>query len=131
MKMDILASVRSDSSNDKARRNAISGRLLALSLVAASGAVLVSSCFALPLALALAGVGGTWLSNLPRLAPYKVYMLAVAVLPLAAGWNMATQTGAKAYTSEASRGGDRPKAWTYGALAISTMFVCLAPCLTS
>lgn len=52
----------------------------------AAGAILVSSCCAVPLALSMVGLGGAWLGELTALAPYKSYFLAAAALALAGGW---------------------------------------------
>lgn len=62
------------------------GRDGMLAWTALAGAVLASSCCVLPLALVLAGLGGTWIASLRALAPYKPLFLAGTALALGAGF---------------------------------------------
>ncbi len=54
-----------------------------------AGALAASSCCILPVALFGLGIGGAWIGNFTRLAPYQPYFIAVALACLAAGfWQM-------------------------------------------
>ena len=50
------------------------------------GALAASSCCLVPLVLFGLGVGGAWMSNLTRLAPYQPYFLAGTAASLGAGY---------------------------------------------
>lgn len=50
------------------------------------GAIVVSSCCILPLALVTLGISGAWIGNLTALEPYKPYTLTVTALLLAGGF---------------------------------------------
>lgn len=50
------------------------------------GAIGASSCCALPLALALAGVGGAWMGGLTALAPYQPVFLGIGALSVGSGF---------------------------------------------
>jgi len=50
------------------------------------GAVAASSCCLVPLALFGLGIGGAWIGNLTRLAPYQPYFLSLAAACLTAGY---------------------------------------------
>src|SRR6516162_7398781 len=50
------------------------------------GALAASSCCILPLALFSLGVGGAWIGNLTRLAPYQPYIIAATLAFLACGY---------------------------------------------
>lgn len=98
-----------------------------LSLFAGVGAVGVSSCCVLPLALSAAGIGGAWLGKLPGLISYRNYFLAAAVLALAAAWAFALwrRHAECMLTSGACA---RPaRSWrTYSVLCLSTVQVGVA-----
>lgn len=99
--------------------------LAVLGFVTASGALLVSSCWVLPLALSLAGLGGAWLGTLGLLVPYKVHLLAAAIIALAAARILALRTLNTRCQTAAER--DTPGGrWGYGLPAISTLLVGLA-----
>ncbi len=49
------------------------------------GAIGASSCCVLPLALALAGVGGAWVGGLTMLAPYQPVFLGIGALSVGSG----------------------------------------------
>lgn len=57
------------------------------------GAVGASSCCILPLALALAGVGGAWVGGLTALAPYQPMFLGIGALSVGAGFWRAYRPG--------------------------------------
>jgi mercuric ion transport protein len=50
------------------------------------GALAASSCCVLPLVLFGIGVGGAWIGNLTRLAPYQPYFLAATAVCLGVGY---------------------------------------------
>jgi mercuric ion transport protein len=50
------------------------------------GALAASSCCILPLVLFAFGIGGAWIGNLTRLAPYQPYFIAATVAFLACGY---------------------------------------------
>jgi mercuric ion transport protein len=58
------------------------GALATGSLLAAIGA---SSCCVLPLAFALAGVSGAWISHLTSLSPYQPIFLGIGALSVGSG----------------------------------------------
>jgi mercuric ion transport protein len=58
-------------------------------LVAAGGllgALMASSCCILPLLLFSLGIGGAWIGNFTRLAPYQPYFIAATLLFLGYGY---------------------------------------------
>lgn len=96
-----------------------------LSLVTALGAVAVSSCCVLPLALSLAGLSGAWLGDLPGLISYRSYFLAAAALALVVAWAVAVQRRTDCAPDDACA---RPsRSWTsFGVLGLSTLVVGVA-----
>jgi mercuric ion transport protein len=59
------------------------------------GAFVVSSCCALPLALAAAGVGGAWIGTLTMFAPYQPLFLVAGALLIGLGfWRVHGRTQA-------------------------------------
>ena len=50
------------------------------------GAIGISSCCLLPLALTLLGISGAWMANLRALATYQPYFIGVALLALGYGF---------------------------------------------
>lgn len=70
---------------------AMSGAGLAAGLAALAGA----SCCALPLALAIFGIGGAWVANLGILVVYRPFILAGAVVVVGAGWLVSFRRGAR------------------------------------
>jgi mercuric ion transport protein len=50
------------------------------------GAIVASSCCIVPLVLVVLGVGGTWVSNLTALEPYKPYFVAITAVLLGLGY---------------------------------------------
>jgi len=57
-----------------------------LTLGGVIGAVAAASCCVLPLALFALGVGGAWIANLTRLAPYHPYFIAATLACLGGGY---------------------------------------------
>jgi mercuric ion transport protein len=72
----------------EARGPAPARSLAALGALLGAGAIVSSSCCVLPLALALAGIGGAWTGEIAALAPAKPYLLAAGGLVLAGAWAM-------------------------------------------
>lgn len=126
MSVDIPAAAEPHLAPRVNRRAMSAGPLAALSLVLASGAILISSCCALPLALAMAGVGGAWLSSLGELALYKNHLLVAAMLTLAVGWVLTARSRAECRPAKCGYAGGRSKAWTVSMLMSSTALVALA-----
>ena len=57
--------------------------------VAGLAALLASGCCVAPLLLALAGVSGTWIGQLRRIAPYSPWLIALSLAALAfAAWRL-------------------------------------------
>ncbi len=50
------------------------------------GALAASSCCILPLMLFSLGIGGAWIGNFTRLAPYQPYFIAATLLFLGSGY---------------------------------------------
>jgi len=65
---------------------AIDRSLAVLSALAGFGTLMVSSCCALPLVLALAGIGTGWLGDLEAFADYRPAILGIAGVALVAAW---------------------------------------------
>lgn len=102
------------------------GAFAGLSLLTGLGAAVASSCCALPLALATAGVSGAWLGNFSGLIFYKDYILSAAVIALFVGWIIAIRRRARACEVEGACS-RRSTSWlTFGALGLSTVLVGLA-----
>ncbi|CDX21771.1 Mercuric transport protein [Mesorhizobium sp. ORS 3324] len=59
---------------------------LSLALGGLSAGLLACACCILPLAFALAGIGGAWIARLTALAPYQPYFLTVAVVSIGLGF---------------------------------------------
>lgn len=55
-------------------------------LLAGLGAFASVSCCVLPIVLAMAGIGGAWVRELPYLAFYRDPLLLAAAAPVALGW---------------------------------------------
>lgn len=64
---------------------------LAASVVASLGA---SVCCVLPLALVMAGLGGSWLATLKVVEPYRPIFVAAAVIALCFAWRGIFRTAA-------------------------------------
>ena len=80
-------------------REPTSGSAPALT-VAGLAALLASGCCVAPLVLALAGISGTWIGQLRRLAPWSPWLLGLSFLALAAaGWRLYRRPSAEAACS--------------------------------
>ena len=97
-----------------------------LSLATGLGAVVISSCCALPLALSVAGLGGAWLGGANELIAYRPHALMAAALALAIGWGVALRRRAAACPADGACA--RPaRGWlTFGTLGLSTLLVGVA-----
>lgn len=69
-----------------ARKPRLDHPLAAISAAAGIGAIAVSSCCVLPLALAVAGIGSGWLGDLEAFAAYRPAILGLAGVALVAAW---------------------------------------------
>jgi mercuric ion transport protein len=90
------------------------------------GALISSSCCAVPLALAGLGAGGAVFSGLEFLAQWRLYLLGAASLALLASWVMFFRHRAVACNTGASCARPAPTKRTVAALSIGTAFVALA-----
>lgn len=97
-----------------------------VSLFVGVGAVAVSSCCVLPLALSFAGVGSAWFGGLTGLIGYRTHFLGAAILALTAAsafafwrWRAQCTSGGACTRSAGNR-------LTYGILGISTLLVSVA-----
>ncbi|MDX8524872.1 mercuric transporter MerT family protein [Mesorhizobium sp. MSK_1335] len=59
---------------------------LSLALGGLAAGLLASACCILPLAFAVAGISGAWISHLTALAPYQPYFLTLAAISIALGY---------------------------------------------
>jgi mercuric ion transport protein len=59
---------------------------LSLAVGGLAAGLLASACCILPLALALAGVGGAWIGNLTALSPYQPYFIGFAAASIGLGF---------------------------------------------
>lgn len=100
-----------------------SGIFASLSLFTGLGAAVASSCCAMPLALATAGIGGAWLRNFSGLIFYKDYILSAAVIALLVGWIVAIRRRARACEVEGACSRRSTSRLTFVALALSTVLV--------
>jgi len=89
------------------------------------GALISSSCCAIPLALAGLGAGGAVFSGIEFLAQWRLYLLGAASLALLASWVMFLRHRAAACNTGASCA-PTPTGRTVAALSIGTAFVALA-----
>lgn len=104
--------------------NATAGTAL-LSLVSGLGAVAVSSCCALPLALSAAGLGGAWLGELSELTLYRPYFLSAAAVVLMAGWIVALRWRMACARADRCAQPARSRL-TFSMLGLSTLMVGIA-----
>jgi mercuric ion transport protein len=59
---------------------------LSLALGGLSAGLLASACCVLPLAFAIAGISGAWITHLTALAPYQPYFLSLAAVSIGLGF---------------------------------------------
>jgi mercuric ion transport protein len=60
------------------------------------GALAASSCCILPLVLFSLGIGGAWIGNFTRLAPFQPYFLAATIVFLGTGYWLVNRASARA-----------------------------------
>jgi mercuric ion transport protein len=102
------------------------GSLRAQRLLAAGGvlgALAASSCCIVPLALFGLGVGGAWIGNLTRLAPYQPYFLAATVVSLGYGYWLVYRSGQRACADGEGCARPLPNRIVKTALIVATLLV--------
>lgn len=107
----------------KERIAAAGGMGLLVSLGSVAGALGVTSCCVLPLALAGLGLSGAWLAGLSALAPYQPILLALTATLLGAGFFIVYRRPVVAYATGAACA-PRPRApkialWAATALTLA------------
>lgn len=80
---------------DGGKSDGTSATVATLGLVAGLGALVGASCCVLPLLLAIAGVGGSWVAGIGALTPYQPYLLGMAALCVGTGWFVAVRRRAR------------------------------------
>ena len=81
---------------DGGKSDGASATVAGLGLIAGLGALIGASCCILPLLLAIAGVGGSWVASIGALTPYQPYLLGMAALCVGIGWFVALRRRARA-----------------------------------
>jgi len=99
--------------------------------LAGLAALLASSCCVLPLALALAGISGAWISQLRVMEPYSDGLLVLAVAALAwAAWRIYGRSARAASVCEADEAclpvSQSVRSW-FWLLVLTTMVPLLVP----
>jgi len=101
-----------------AQRLAAAGGLLA--------ALAASSCCILPLILFSLGVGGAWIGNFTRLAPYQPWFVAATIAFLGAGYWLVYRSSKLACADEGACARPLPNRLVKAGLIIATVFVTAA-----
>lgn len=83
---------------DDGRRAAPPGLLSGLGLMAGLAALAGASCCALPLVLAMLGLGGAWLASFSLFIVFRPYIISAALLIIAIGWLLALRRTSTART---------------------------------
>jgi mercuric ion transport protein len=102
---------------------------LASGLLLAGGAVsavAASSCCLVPLALFLLGIGGAWIGNLTRVAPYQPYFLGAAAACLGAGYWRVWRTRRSVCGNGEVCARRRPGHAVFAGLVVATVLVAAA-----
>jgi mercuric ion transport protein len=102
------------------------GWLAGLGTTFGLGALISSSCCAVPLALAGLGAGGAVFSGLELLANYRLYVLSTAAALLVASWAMFIRRRMVACGTDRSCAPEAPARRTAVLLSIGTAFVVLS-----
>jgi mercuric ion transport protein len=103
-----------------------SGWVAGLGATFGLGALISSSCCAIPLALAGLGAGGAVFSGIEFLAQWRLYLLGAASLVLLTSWVMFFRHRVVACNTDASCARPASTERTVTALSIGTAFVVLA-----
>jgi mercuric ion transport protein len=90
------------------------------------GALAASSCCILPLVLFALGIGGAWIGNLTRLAPYQPYVIAATLGFLGAGYWMVYRAPRRACADGGVCARPLPNQFVKGALLVATILVAAA-----
>ena len=90
------------------------------------GAVAASSCCILPLLLFSLGVGGAWIGNLTRLAPYQPYFIAIAIASVGYGYWLVYRSSKMACTHGETCGRPLPNRLVKTGLVLATALVIAA-----
>jgi mercuric ion transport protein len=90
------------------------------------GALAASSCCMVPLLLFSVGVGGAWIANLTRLAPYQPCFLAMTVGCLGYGYWLVHRAEKRECADGAACARPLPDRLVKTALIVATMLVVLA-----
>ena len=90
------------------------------------GAVAASSCCILPLLLFSLGVGGAWIGNLTRLAPYQPYFIAIAIASVGYGYWLVYRSSKMACTHGETCGRPLPNRLVKTGLVLATALVVAA-----
>jgi mercuric ion transport protein len=101
-----------------AQRLAAAGGLLA--------ALAASSCCILPLILFSLGVGGAWIGNFTRLAPYQPWFVAATIAFLGTGYWLVYRSSKLACADEGACARPLPNRLVKAGLIIATVFVTAA-----
>ncbi len=88
-------------------------------VLAGVGAIVSTSCCALPIALSMAGVGGMWVRALPQFAFYRDGLVSMSALLVALGWVLALWKRRRRACAARGRS-------TLGLLFVSTAFLTLS-----
>jgi mercuric ion transport protein len=90
------------------------------------GALAASSCCMVPLLLFSVGVGGAWIGNLTRLAPYQPYFLAAAGGCLGCGYWLRYRASKGECAGDDACARPMPQRLVKTALVLATVLVALA-----
>ena len=95
------------------------------------GALAASSCCIFPLVLFGLGVGGTWIGNFTRLAPYQPYFIAATFAFLGCGYWLVYRTSAQACADDQICARPLPNKLVKAGLIAATILVVAALVSTS
>ena len=90
------------------------------------GALAASSCCILPLVLFSLGVGGAWIGNFTRLAPYQPYFIAATLLFLGCGYWLVYRSRTRTCTEDEVCARPLPNRIVKASLILATILVAAA-----
>ena len=90
------------------------------------GALAVSSCCILPVALFSLGVSGAWIGNFTQLAPYQPYFLAATLVFLGSGYWLVHRASQRACAEGEACARPLPNRLVKAALVVATVLVVAA-----